>query len=313
MRIAVSLSFALTAAAADPALLNLTMPDARFISGIQVEQSRKSPFGQYLLKQMQSDDDEFRRFMLETGFDPARDLTEIVAATSGTSENPKTVIIGLGSFHPELFGSAARAHGGKVSLYNGIELLSHTSPKGEGAVAFLDGSTAVMGALDSVKAAIDRKRSPAQLSPEIAARISELSTANDAWFMSTGPVADFLSGKVADENLGQAVQGNLLASILQASGGVRFGAEAVQVSAEALTKSGKDASSLGEVVRFLASLVKLRKGKSNTAPVATLADSLQVTTKGSTLSLSMAIPEKIMEQMFIAKPNAAAPKASVAR
>ena len=48
----------------------------------------------------------------------------IVAATAGTAENPKTVIIGRGAFHPELFASAARAHGGNVSLYNGIELLA---------------------------------------------------------------------------------------------------------------------------------------------------------------------------------------------
>src|SRR3954471_3270135 len=135
MRTFALLFVALTAAAADRALLNFTMPDARFISGIQVDQSKKSPFGQYVLKQMQADDDDLRKFILETGFDPARDLTEIVAATTGTAENPNTVIIGRGAFHPELFASAARAHGGSVSLYNGIELLAHTSSRGEGAIA----------------------------------------------------------------------------------------------------------------------------------------------------------------------------------
>ena len=314
MRTSAFLFFALTAAAADPALLNFTMPDARFISGIQVDQSKKSPFGQYVLKQMQADDDELRKFILETGFDPARDLTEIVAATTGTAENPKTVIIGRGSFHPELFASAARAHGGSVSLYNGIELLAHTSPRGEGAIAFLDASTAVMGDIDAVRAAIDRKRSPTAVSPDIASRIRDLSSANDAWFLSTGPIADFLGGKVADENLGQAMQGNLLQAILQASGGVRFGADTVQISAEALTKSEKDASALGDVLRFLTSLVTLQKSKSDqAAKMASLADSLQITTKGSTLALSMAIPEKVMEQLFIAKPPAAAPRARAER
>jgi len=66
-------------------------------------------------------------------------------------------------------------------------------------------------------------------------------------------------------------------------------------------------------LRFLTSLVTLQKGKSDQAAnTASLADSLQISTKGSTLVLSMAIPEKVMEQLFIAKP-AAAPKARAER
>ena len=46
---------ATAAAAVDPALLKLVMPDAKILSGIQVDQSAASPFGQYVLSQMQPD------------------------------------------------------------------------------------------------------------------------------------------------------------------------------------------------------------------------------------------------------------------
>ena len=40
--------------AADPALMNLVMPDAKSMAGVQVDQTQLSPFGQYLLSQFQT-------------------------------------------------------------------------------------------------------------------------------------------------------------------------------------------------------------------------------------------------------------------
>src|ERR1700676_3734489 len=69
-------------AGVDPGLLNLVMPDAKILTGIQVDQSQASPFGQYVLSQMQFNDPGFQKFMTVTGFDPRSDLHEILAATS---------------------------------------------------------------------------------------------------------------------------------------------------------------------------------------------------------------------------------------
>src|SRR5216684_1224276 len=80
----VSLVAAATAMArVDPALLNSAMPDAKILSGIQVDQSAALSFGQYVLSQMKLDAC-FPKFVTTTGFDPRRDLREILAATSGT-------------------------------------------------------------------------------------------------------------------------------------------------------------------------------------------------------------------------------------
>src|SRR5450755_169266 len=80
-----SLALALQAtafAAADPALLRLLMPDAKVIAGLQVEQTKNSQFGQYVLSHMQVEDAGFKKFIAQTGFDPRRDVTEIVMASN---------------------------------------------------------------------------------------------------------------------------------------------------------------------------------------------------------------------------------------
>ena len=43
-------------AAADPQLLNLVMPDAQVMAGVNVEQAKTTPFGQYVLSQIQPKD-----------------------------------------------------------------------------------------------------------------------------------------------------------------------------------------------------------------------------------------------------------------
>src|SRR5215472_3544736 len=68
-------------AAIDPGLLNLVMPDAKVLSGLQVDQTLNSPFGQYILNQFQPNDQGFLKFMSATGFDPRHDLREILAAS----------------------------------------------------------------------------------------------------------------------------------------------------------------------------------------------------------------------------------------
>src|SRR6202167_523489 len=100
-----SLVFSLLIAAAaamagvTPALLNLVMPDATVVSGMNVAQSVTSPFGQYILSQMQSNDTGFLQFISSTGFDPRKDLLKILAATPSTgAATHSALILGRGVF-----------------------------------------------------------------------------------------------------------------------------------------------------------------------------------------------------------------------
>ena len=293
----------------DPMLLNLVPPGAKFIDGIRIDSARSSPFGQYVLSQIGARDPGFQQFIESTGFDPTRDVSEILAAAAGTSSQPSLLVLARGSFDVAQITKAATSAGAVVSDYKGIQLLTHPEASGNtGALTFLtQGGTiiAVLGSVSAVQGAIDRTTQTTQaLSSDVLTQIGKLSEANDAWFLSTGPITDFLAGKVADPNLGGALQGNLLQAIQLASGGVKFGDKTVVVSAHAVARSDKDAESLRDVVKFLAGLVQLNKDSDpNAQKAATLLDTLQVNASGNTMTLSLSIPETAMEQLLVPPPG----------
>jgi hypothetical protein len=285
---------ALTCAAADQGLLRLAPPESRFFSGIKVSQSLGTPFGQYVLAQMGPDDEGLRKLLSDAGIDIRRDIEEVLIGTTGESENSKSLIIARGQFHPEQFIAAASARGASVANWHGTPVATLKGAKGEGAVAFIDPGVALLGDAAIVQAAIDRPAAASTLSPELQTRVRELSASYDAWFLSNGPPGDFFAGKLADENLGDAVQSNLLAVVLEASGGLKFEPDGVRFAGTAIARSAKDASALRDVVKFIAGLVQV-----DTASKTTLAQSLQATAEGNVVRLSLSMPESVIEQLFL--------------
>ena len=85
-----ALSGFVPARAADQQLLNLLMPDAKVVAGVNVDQAKTSPFGQYVLLQMQSQDQNMRELAAQTGFDPTRDVHELLVASSGEAGKEET-------------------------------------------------------------------------------------------------------------------------------------------------------------------------------------------------------------------------------
>ena len=85
--------------AADPALLSLVMPEARMVAGVDVERARDSFLGKKLMEQFNSKDREFGKFVALTGFDPRRDLKEIIVATpNADTKNPPALVVLRGAF-----------------------------------------------------------------------------------------------------------------------------------------------------------------------------------------------------------------------
>ncbi len=292
-------------AAVDPALLALVMPEARIVTGIQVDQSKNSKFGQFVLAQI-TDNADLKRFASESGFDPRRDLREIVVGSTGL-DGSSALVIGRGAFQKDRILAVARTSGGGASNYRGIDLISASAESTLSTIAFLDSSTALVGDAKSVKAAIDRRLAGAPgLSAALAAKAHEAAAQSDAWFVTLASLSEFLGGKMGDGNLGGAMQGNLLEKVKQASGGVKFGTTEVGIGLEAVTPTDKDATALADVLRFLASM--LQAGQANNDPkvakAASIVDKLKLTTQANVMKLSLAIPEADMERMFLPAPKA---------
>jgi len=293
-------------AAVDPGLLNLIPADAKIISGIQVYQSKTSRFGQYVLAHMGDDDPGMQKFISATGFDPRRDLTEILVATKGDANAPQVVVVGRGVFDPAKIVDAAKAAGALSAVYHGVTLLTHSESKGDHSIGFLDSSIAALGSTDAVKDVIDHRASAPRLDQTLQNKVRDLASANDAWFLSTVPVSDFFAGKVADPNMNHAMSGNLFQGVRSASGGLKFSSEGVRVSGEAITRSDQDATALADVIRFIAGLVQQNKDANPQAQqAASLLSNLLINTSGNTLTLSLSVPEDLMEQLFMPRQNKA--------
>lgn len=287
-------------AAADPALLQMAlMPDAQVVAGLQVAQAKNSLFGQYVLSHLSVNNRELEHFTSETGFDPRQDVSEIVIASKSNALETHWLIAAHGAFNIAKITAAAQANGGASTTFHGVKLITHAEKTQQQVTAFgfLDANTALAGDLASVKAAIDRKQNNTAADSALTTKAQLVSTANDFWFVSLAPLSN-LSSAIPDSSVTTAMNGNLLAGINQASGGVRFG-DTVTISAEAVTRSEKDAQALVDVVKFFAGLVQLnRQNNPSAGQVATLLDSLQTSSSGNTTLISLSLPEQQVEQLL---------------
>jgi hypothetical protein len=289
-------------AAVDPVLLALAPADAKILMGIQVDQSQSSSFGQFLLSRI-GPAAGLDQFVTATGFDPRRDLKQVLAASSGNSNSG--LVVARGMFQPDRLTTAAALAGATKSTYAGVDLYSASKGNSSnGTLAFLDASTALIGDDATLKAAIDRYRSGSAFQGSLGARANEMSNLYQAWFVTSS--IDNLANM---SGAGGQIPPNALQSILQVAGGLKLSADAVTFAVEAATRSDKDAQSLVDVVKFFTSMIQMnRNNDPNAARAAAIVDTASITASGNTMRMSLAVPERDLEQL-VDQPQA--PKAQV--
>ncbi len=302
MRTTRNLLIALTAVAislpaADNGLLNLIMPGAKVVSGVDMDRAKNSPFGQFLLSQMQKDDKGLNELITTTGFDPRRDLHGVIMASTDPTLKGAGLVVVRGSFDSPRILSAAKMHGAMVSKYKNADVIKPPKNTDKGLFALLPSGIAVAGDEASVKAAIDRSQgAAAPVDSDTVGRVNALSSKYDAWFFSTVPAANF-TGSLPMPNVGGGNNNNMIEGILQTSGGMKLGSN-VEISGEALTRSDKDATALMNVMQFLAGMIQMNRDKPGADKFANMLDSLKVNTQGSTMKFSLTLPEADVEKLF---------------
>lgn len=284
--------------AADPELLSLAPPDSQVMAGINIEQVSLSPFGQYLLTESQQQADAGLQKLAEaTGFDPRHDLKEILVAANGQPGSKSGIVLARGTFDVPRIVEAAVASGGTVATYKGVQIVQGKSKQQE-SVAFPDSTIAIAGDAANVRAAIDRKSAPTAVSSALAVQVNLLSTTEDAWFVSMAPLSQLMP-HAANANAQAAGPFAALDKVLQSSGGVKFGANVV-LSLQAVCQTAQDASALADVLKSVVSIARLNEGsQQSAAAMAALLQSLTVSSDGTTVKVSLSIPEQQLEQMKI--------------
>jgi len=298
-----------TLSAADPQLLNLVMPDAKVLAGVNVDQAKTSPFGQYVLAQFQAQDQHLREFTAQTGFDPTRDLHEILVASAGSQPNGPALTAALGTFSTDKINAAAQSAGATSETYKGVTILE--DPKKANGYAFLNPTLAVAGDIASVKGAIDRQTAPAPLPAALLVQVNQLSAAEDAWAISEIPPPNLkLPGNGGNT---PAIPAAALQNIQQASGGVKLAAQAVVVTGQLQADTAANAKQLADVLQFLVNLGLMQAQQNPQA--ATLLKSVAVAANGNLVNVSLSLPEAEAESLFplkpkpgVAQPNQARPR-----
>src|SRR5206468_11838895 len=186
------------APAADAQLLNLVMPDAKVLAGINVEQAKGTQFGEYVLHQMQSQEADMRQLIALTGFAPARDVRELLVATTGGAGSHTGLALASGNFDAARITAAATGHGAVIEEYNGVNILK--DPKKTAGMAFLDATTVVAGDIPSVKGAIDRQKTAQSLPAAVMVKVNQWSTAQDAWAISLVPPTSLAPAKAINNS-----------------------------------------------------------------------------------------------------------------
>ena len=283
--------------AADQQLLNLVMPDAKVLAGINVDQAKSSPFGQYLIRQIQANDAHFPQIVTATGFDPTRDLDELLIASNAAQPHAGNLTLARGIFNASQIGTAAKNAGGLVQTYKGITIIGDS--KGAEGFALLTGTLGVAGDLAGVKAAIDRQTAPTTLPAALLVAVNSLSTTEDAWAISQVPPPT----NIAPPHVPNfpALPPNAFQNIQQASGGLTFGSNVV-LTAQLQTATPQDATALAGVLQFLANL-GLMKAQQDAA-LGTALKTLMFSASGSTVNVSASLSEPEAEALVQFKPHA---------
>jgi len=298
---------AFSAMAADTALLNMIMADARFVAGIDIDRAKASPLGKKFMEELDKKDSDIGKMVAATGFDPRRDLREVVMASNDlNSKKGPGLVLMRGAFDASKIKAFINVTGtGKIENFNGIEMFSAPNQDNMSA-AIVDPSLVVFGSSDTVKAAVQRKSAAtAAISAEAFARIRALSQSNDIWMVSTMPIAEMTkalpSGAPSTGGMGGMMNGDVFKGIQQAAFGVRFMAEAIELTAETVSQNEKDATAMADVIRFVSTMVQMNRDKPEMKGFATALDRMKLTTDARTTRLQIALPMNDMEKMFNSK------------
>lgn len=284
------------------------MPDAQVLVGVNVQRILLSQIGKEISSQIQGQAPELQQILKKTGFDPTHDLQEILIAATGKGQNGPALFLVRGSFDAAKVSAAAASTGRTPQIYEGVQILNNPS-ESKGAFAFLDGTIAVGGDLDQVKAAIRRQKHPTELSADLASQVASLSERYDFWVISTTPLSEMAAG-ASNPQMKQA--GEMARSIQQVRGGIKLTAD-LELAAELTTHNDAEATQLRDALQFFSGLITASKqNPSGLDPKA-----LKLTADAKTVRISMLITGEQLKKAYQAQKlhvqHAAAPVPAVVK
>jgi hypothetical protein len=264
----------------DPALTAFIPSDAVVLAGVHMDQIRTTPI--YLKLSAEKKLPRVVGFSSEVGFDPAKDVNEVLLASDGQN----VLAIMHGDF------KAKRPVGLESTPYNGYTLYIKDPRE---AIAFLDGRTALGGAPGAVRAAIDRSKAGTRgAPPELVARAQVVSAGAQIWAVASGWKG---AGPATLREMGNAANlDRMLRSVEGANLTIDLRAGA-HVAATGDCRTEAEAQSLSESLRGLAGIARLGVPK-NRPDLLRAFDGIQVRQQGQQVKVNIDIPEDLADKLL---------------
>jgi hypothetical protein len=263
----------------DAKLVSMIPADTVGLAGIRMDDLRPSPLYQKLLSQQRLT--MFDDLAARTGFDPRKDVRELLIASNGRDD---ALILARGTFHiraPAEF---------KKTTYQGYTL--YTSE--HGGVGLIDESTAVAGRIPTVRAALDQfKSGKSSADPDLLARARAIGPENQIWSVSKG--FGGILNRALPESGNAANLDKILRALENATAAVDL-RSGVKGYATGLCRTEQDAKSLGDAARGLVGMGRLSV-PDNQPQMLRLWDGIKIEQQQRTVRINVAIPQELVDKL----------------
>ncbi len=267
--------------AADFALQDYLPSDTKVVMGLRVRALTESSLFQENSASAKTLSENWTKLTAFTGFDPLRDVDEVLLTSSADRQNAPALLVVRGRFNLEQLGAGAeRYHGVAIHRSSDKSGTDKSSKGGASVLALLDATTALAGEAPIVKAAIDRRGRPVAYDTELVARVASLRERFDIWGTGERPQG-FVAPGGQNEQLG---------SIDRFEFGVRI-THGLELGAELHARSQKDAEKLAASLGMLQMMAKAQSD----------AAKFDVKLEDNTLKLSFSMSEEELKKAIAAQ------------
>ncbi len=263
----------------DNVLVRMVPPGSQSLAGAHMDQIKTTDFYRKLIEQRKLS--QVDRFAKETGFDPRRDVRELLFASTSTGG----VLLARGTFplHPQVSDTKPLRHG-KYTIQT----------SGGSGFCILDTTLAAAGDLQSVEAALDEWTSGTHAAAQpLLGRARGVDPQSQFWGVSAG-----FAGFLAD-NMPGAGRGIDFSKIFQGLEDTWFQASfttGFQALVHGATATEPDAVNLRDTMKGLIGFGRLSVPE-NQPEMLKLWDGIGVEQEGRTVSIHADIPENLVDRL----------------
>lgn len=253
--------------------------------GMRMDQLKTTPLFQKLVAQKKIP--QWDAFAAQTGFDPLRDVRDLMLASTGK----QAVLLARGSFHLSTLGQAKKFN------YHGFVVFSKEGLQGTGGgFCVLDSTLAAAGPLPALEAALDQYRSGNRKNAAaLLARARAIPENYQIWGVTAGN-SNYISGNMPGGAAGAPDLGRIFGSLQDTF----FQADlsnGLKALAEGYCGSAQDAKSLADAARGMVGVARLKTPEEQ-PELLRVWDGIKVAQADRKITLTVDVGQDLIDQIL---------------